>query len=245
MHLHPHLHGLVTAGGLTCDAAGQLAAVPGWVSCRPGFFLPARVLSRVYRGKFVAGLRAAYAHGQLPGYADATAFERWLRRLYEHDWVVHAQPPAPSPEVVLKYLARYVSRVAFSESRLLRLEEGRVTFTVKDYKDGGRPKQLTLEAVEFLRRWTEHVLPRGFVAARHYGLFANRGRQEKLALCRRLLWPLVYVLVGVQAALEPSPARCPRCGVGWLVLHGEVAPAAAVTEPGAAVVVAVVAEDSS
>jgi hypothetical protein len=244
LHLHPHLHGLVTAGGLACAADGSVAAVPRWVSCRPGFFLPVRVLSRVYRGKFVAGLRAAYARGQLPGCADAAAFGRWLRRLYEHDWVVYAQPPAPSPEVVLKYLARYVSRVAFSESRLLRLHAGRVTFTVKDYRRGGQQRLLTLEAVEFLRRWTEHVLPRGFVAARHYGLLANRGREEKLSLCRRLLWPLVYVLVGVKAALEPSPARCPRCGLGWLVLHGEVAPAV-VAEPGAMAVAAVVAEDSS
>jgi len=224
LHLHPHVHGLVTAGGLSCDAAGRLEAQPCWRSCRPGFFLPAPVLSRVYRGKFVAGLRAAFGRGQLPGLAEPTTFARWLESLYEHDWVVFAKPPAPGPEVVLKYLARYVSRVALSESRLVGLQDGRVTFTIKDYAAGGGQKELTLPVEEFLRRWTEHVLPRGFVAARHYGLLANRGREEKLALCQRLLWPLVYVVVGVAAAAKPLEL-CPRCGGDAWVLAGEVAPA--------------------
>jgi hypothetical protein len=239
LHLHPHVHGLVTAGGLACDAAGVLQRVPRWVSCRPGFFLPVRVLSRVYRGKFVAGLRAAYARGEIPAFVDGAAWHCWLSALYEHDWVVYAQPPAPGPEVVLKYLARYVSRVALSESRLVRLEGGRVTFTVKEYKEQGRRKQLTLEVVEFLRRWTEHVLPRGFVAARHYGLLANRGREQKLALCRQLLWPLVYVVAGVASPAAAEEATlCPRCGVGPMVRVGEVA-------TGSVVVVPAVGVDSS
>jgi hypothetical protein len=225
LHRHPHVPGLVTAGGLSCDASGPLPAEPRWVSCRPGFFLPVRVLSRVYRGKFVAGLRAAYGRGAVPGWAEAAAFARWLRRLYEHDWVVYAQPPAPTPEVVLKYLARYVSRVALSESRLVRVADGEVTFTVKDYAAGGGPRELTLPVVEFWRRWTEHVLPRGFVAARHYGLLANRGREEKLALCRRLLWPSVYVVVEVKAVAPAEAGACPRCGCGPMVLAGEVPPA--------------------
>jgi Putative transposase/Transposase zinc-binding domain len=225
LHLHPHVHGLVTAGGLSCDAAGQLPAAPRWVSCRPGFFLPVRVLSRVFRGKFVAGLRAAHARGQVPSGPEAAAWPRWLAGLYAHEWVVYAQPPAPTPEVVLKYLARYVSRVALSESRLVRVADGQVTFTVKDYASGGGPKELTLSAVEFLRRWTEHVLPRGFVAARHYGLLANRGREEKLALCRRLLWPLAYVAVAVTPARSAEASACPRCGCGPMVLAGEVPPA--------------------
>jgi hypothetical protein len=237
LHLHPHVHGLVSAGGLACDGDGALAAVPRWVACRPGFFLPVRVLSRVYRGQFVAGLRAAHARGEVPGFADGVAWQRWLAGLYEHDWVVYAQPPAPGPEVVLKYLARYVSRVALSESRLLRLQDGRVTFTVKDYKEEGRTKELTLAAVELLRRWSEHVLPRGFVAARHYGLLANRGREEKLALCRRLLWPLRYVVAAASVAdVAAEAALCPRCGMGPLVRDGEVAPVA---------VAAVVGVDSS
>jgi Putative transposase/Transposase zinc-binding domain len=224
LHLHPHVHGLVTAGGLSCDASGQLEAGPRWVSCRPGFFLPVRVLSRVYRGKFVAGLRAARARGAVPGWAEAAAWQHWLAGLYEHDWVVYAQPPAPGPAVVLKYLARYVSRVAVSASRLVRVADGQVTFTVKDYASGGGQKELTLSAVEFLRRWTGHVLPRGFVAARHYGVLANRGREEKLTRCRHLLWPLVYVAVGVEPAPSAEAPACPRCGAGPLVPVGAVAP---------------------
>ena len=238
LHLHPHVHGLVTAGGLSCDAAGRLEDQPCWRSCRPGFFLLVRVLSRVYRGKFVAGLRTAFGRGQLPGLMDPVVFARWLEGLYAHDWVVYAQPPAPGPEVVLKYLARNVSRVALSESRLVGLQDGRVTFTVKDYAAGGAHKELTLEVSEFLRRWTEHVLPRGFVAARHYGLLANRGREEKLALCHRLLWPLVYVVVGVAAAAAPLEL-CPRCGAGSWIQAGEVAPVCGL------VAVAVVGVDSS
>lgn len=235
LHLHPHVHGLVTAGGLACDAAGRLLPTPGWRSCPPGFFLPVRVLSRVYRGKFVAGLRAAYQRGQLADWPDAPAFASWCAGLYEHDWVVYAQPPAAGPEVVLKYLARYVSRVALSESRLVSLADGRVTFTVKDYAAGGVAKELTLGVDEFLRRWVQHVLPRGFVAARHYGLLANRGRAEKLAWCQRLLWPAVYVVVGVTAAAA-APERCPQCGGDCWELAGEVAAVgeaqAAVTTPG-------------
>jgi hypothetical protein len=221
LHLHPHVHGLVTAGGLSCDASGQVEAQPRWVACRPGFFLPVRVLSRVFRGQFVAGVRAAQARGALPGWT-AAALAAWLPRLYEHDWVVYAQPPAPTPEVVLKYLARYVSRVALSEARLVRLVDGQVTFTVKDYAAGGGTKELTLAADECLRRWTEHVLPRGFVAARPYGLLANRGREAKLALSRRLLWPAAYVTTEV----KPVAARpCPQCGGELLLLAGEVPPA--------------------
>jgi Putative transposase/Transposase zinc-binding domain len=228
LHLHPHVHGIVSGGGLSCDRAGLIEPNPRWVSCRPGFFLPVRVLSRVYRGKFVAGLRAAYARGVLAGFADAAAFAGWLRQLYRHDWVVYAQPPAAGPAVVLKYLARYVARTALSESRLVALGEGRVTFTVKDYADGGRHKELTLDAVEFLRRWTQHVLPRGFVAVRHYGLLANRGRDEKRALCRRLLWPRVALGAPGDSVAEPAvlgPYSCPRCGAGPMAWAGEVAAA--------------------
>jgi hypothetical protein len=237
LHLHPHVHGLATGGGLACDAAGRLTSPPRWQACRRGFFLPVRVLSRVFRGKFVAGLRAAALAGRLPGLADPEALAALVAKLQAHDWVVYAQPPAAGPEVVLKYLARYVSRVAFSESRLLRLDEGRVTFTRKDYKAGGVVKEMTLPAVEFLRRWTEHVLPRGFVAARHYGLLANRGRQAKLALCRRLLLPLLYVVSTVAAAVLETPA-CPQCGAQVWELAGAVPPERAAAVPRAALVVA-------
>jgi hypothetical protein len=217
---HPHLHGVVTGGGLACDAAGQPEQPPRWVACRPGFFLPVRVLSRLFRGKFLAGLRAAYdagrlgCHGRLAALAEPAAFAAWLTPLYRQEWVVYAKPPAGGPEQVLKYLARYTHRVALSNARLVALEQGQVTFRYHDYADGRRPKTMTLAAAEFLRRFLLHVLPAGFVKVRHYGLLANRYREAKLRVCRRLL--LVVVVAAALAgdprgaAVEPRP--CPACG---------------------------------
>ncbi|MBI2716248.1 MAG: transposase, partial [Rhizobiales bacterium] len=144
LHHHPHVHCVVTGGGLSCNARGEIETSPRWVSCRPGFFLPVRVLSRVYRGKFLAGLRALAAQGKvtLPD----------LGPLYAKDWVVYAKPPFGGPEQVLKYLARYTHRVAISNHRLVKLAEGRVTFRYHDYADSRKEKLLTLSAEEFLRR---------------------------------------------------------------------------------------------
>src|SRR5262249_22409327 len=158
----------------------------------PGFFLPVRVLSRVFRGKYRARLRQAFDQGRLvfPGklaaLANAAAFARWLTPLCQQDWVVYAKPPFGGPEQVLKYLARYTHRVAISNQRLVSLEDGRVTFRYKDYADDQRCKTMTLTAEEFLRRFVPHVLPKGFVKVRHYGLLAPRDRDERLAWCRRL-----------------------------------------------------------
>jgi hypothetical protein len=223
LHHHPHLHCLVTGGGLACDKAGRVTDPPRWVACRPGFFLPVRVLSRVFRGQFLAGLRQAHAQGQLTlagGLAkltDAAAFAAWLRQQYQRDWVVYSQPPAAGAEVVLAYLARYVHRSAISNSRLVGLAEGRVSLTWKDYAHGGKERVLTLSGEEFLRRWVQHVLPKGFVKVRHYGLLASRGRVEKLAVCR---WQLLLTGLRVAAAvrgesMEPwAGVRCPACGSG-------------------------------
>src|SRR5262249_14638681 len=143
-----------------------------WVSCRPGFFLPVRVLGRLFRGKFLAGLRAAYDRGQLTcagrlaELAEPAAFRAWLTPLYRQDWVVYAKAPFGGPEQVLKYLARYTHRVAISNARLVSLTDGQVTFRYKDYADDRRSKQLTLAADEFLRRLLQHVLPSGFVKIR-------------------------------------------------------------------------------
>jgi hypothetical protein len=222
LDFHPHVHGVVTGGGLACDRTGQVATPPRWVSCRAGFFLPVRVLSRVFRGKFLAALRAAFAAGRLQGFADAAAFSAWAGTLGTMEWVVYSQPPFGGPEVVLKYLSRYTHRVALSDRRLVGLEAGRVTFTAKDYRNGGRVRRVTLDAVEFLRRWVQHVLPRGFVKVRHYGLLANRCRQDKVRLCRRLLWPRL-ALPAVTPVRECEPQTCPVCGgVRWVRL-GEVA----------------------
>jgi hypothetical protein len=202
---HPHVHGVVTGGGLSCDAGGRLDAQPCWRSCRPGFFLPVRVLSRVFRGKFLAGLRQLanqrliHWPGALSHLNDAAVFARWLTPLYQQDWVVYAKPPFGGPEQVLKYLARYTHRVAISNARLLALDDGQVTFRYKDYADEHKAKALTLAADEFLRRFLQHVLPKGFVKVRHYGLLANRRRRDNLLLARRLL------LTAALSSALPSP----------------------------------------
>ena len=201
--------------------AGNIEPTPRWRACRPGFFLPVRVLSRVFRGKFLAGLRSLGDAGQLrwPGGRAALPDAGWYASLLAKDWVVYAKPPFGGPAQVLKYLARYTHRVAISNSRLLDLQGGRVTFRYKDYADAHRQKTMTLSADEFLRRFVQHVLPGGFVKVRHYGLLANRHRQERLALCRRLL--LVVNLPDAPATpLEPAQLRCcPQCGGTRLVYH--------------------------
>jgi len=218
---HPHVHGLVTGGGLAHDAARS----PRWVSCRRGFLVSVKVLSRVFRGKYLACLRHRHQQGRLrwrderEPLREATAFAAWLRPLYATNWVVYAKRPCAGPEVVLKYLARYTQRVALSNRRLLALQEGKVTFAYQDYRHRQRPRRLTLGVEEFLKRWVQHVLPRGFVKVRHYGLLANRGRAEKLALCRRLLLALGRVVGALLGAPgEPGPRRvCAACGgVVWL-----------------------------
>lgn len=231
---HPHVHCVVTGGGLSCDPTGTIDATPRWVACRPGFFLPVRVLSRVFRGKFLGGLDDLFEQGKLllPGrldtLADAGARAAWWKTLYARDWVVYSKPPFGGPEQVLKYLARYTHRVAISNSRLEALDDGRVTFRLKDYTEGGRTKRLTLDALEFLRRFVQHVLPRGFVKVRHYGLLANGQRQARLRWCRRLLL-VANVAASVAAAdtvpIAPAQPRCcPACGGTRLAYH-ELAPA--------------------
>jgi hypothetical protein len=223
---HPHVHCVCSGGGLSCDAHGVIDTTPCWRSCRPGFFLPVRVLSSVFRGKYLERLRAAFDHGQLlfPGrlhyLAAPGAFACWLRPLYAKAWVVYAKPPFGGPAQVLKYLARYTHRVAISNQRLLTLADGRVTFRYKDYADDNRHKTMTLSAEEFLRRFVQHVLPRGFVKIRHYGLLANGQRAEKLPLCRRLLAVPQSLAAAPAAAADSDAAKiepaalphCPNCG---------------------------------
>jgi hypothetical protein len=226
LHHHPHVHCVVTGGGLSCNERGVIDAAPRWQACRPGFFLPVRVLSRVFRGKFLAGLRRLCKSAEifLPGrLAEPGARAAWYAALAAKEWVVYAKRPFGGPAQVLKYLARYTHRVAISNSRLLELRDGRVTFRYKDYADDHRHKTMTLDAGDFLRRFVQHVLPRSFVKVRHYGLLANRHRAERLAVCRRLL-----LVVNVAAttpdtegvALEPAQPRCcPACRGTRLVYH--------------------------
>jgi hypothetical protein len=183
---HPHLHCVVTGGGLSPDGEH-------WVEGHERFFLPVKVLAKLFRGKFLAALQKARADGELRfggSTADLASDEAWASfrdRLYRKDWVVYAKPPFGGPEQVYAYLGRYTHRVAISNFRLVSLENGRVTFTLKDYADGGQLKTMTVSAIEFLRRFLLHVLPKGFSRIRHYGLYAGRNIATKLATARLLL----------------------------------------------------------
>ena len=185
---HPHVHGIVPGGGLSPDGER-------WVACRPGFFLPVRVLSRLFRRRFLEELAKAHSSGQLHFFgehaalAGASAFADWLAALREPEWVVYAKRPFAGPAAVLAYLSRYTHRVAISNQRLVALDERGVSFRWKDYRAKGktRYKTMTLSAEEFMRRFLLHVLPGGFHRIRHYGLVANAGRANNLARARELL----------------------------------------------------------
>ena len=186
LHHHPHIHCVVPGGGIALDGSH-------WVTCRKNFFLPVRVLSRLFRQKFLAYLSEAFNngdlrfHGRLETLAKRRNWCRLLTKLGSSDWVVYAKPPFGGPTQVLKYLARYTHRVAISNRRLVSLENGKVTFRWKDYAQGNRNRTMTLDAAEFIRRFLLHSLPKGFQRIRQYGFLANRVRQEKLSLCRELL----------------------------------------------------------
>ncbi len=223
---HPHVHGIVPGGGLSPDKHG-------WVSCKPGFFLPVRVLSRLFRRRFLEELERAHHAGQLQFFgeyaalSDAKAFAQWLAPLRECEWVVYAKRPFAGPAAVLAYLSRYTHRVAIANSRLVALDERGVTFRWKDYRAKGstRHKTMTLSADEFMRRFLLHVLPSGFHRIRHYGLLANGGRKENLAKVRELL--LVQSSVAdVQSDPADAPAAtvaptfvCPHCGAAMLIIE--------------------------
>jgi hypothetical protein len=185
---HPHVHGIVAGGGISPDGER-------WIGCRRGFFLSVRVLSRLFRRRFLEELARLHREGRLQFYgehaalADTTAFGEWIAPLRRCEWVVYAKRPFAGPEAVLAYLARYTHRVAISNTRLLALDEHGVTFRWKDYRAKGRTRQkvMTLAADEFMRRFLLHVLPGGFHRIRHYGLLANGGRTTNLALARELL----------------------------------------------------------
>jgi hypothetical protein len=221
---HPHVHGIVPGGGLSPDAER-------WVACRPGFFLPVRVLSRLFRRRFLEELAKAHHSGQLHFFgdnavlADAARFSDWLAPLRAQEWVVYAKRPFAGPAAVLAYLSRYTHRVAISNQRLVALDEGGVSFRWKDYRAKGktRYKTMTLSAEEFMRRFLLHVLPGGFHRIRHYGLIANAGRRNNLARARELLQV-------VPEAAEPQPPDepaaivqpifvCRDCGAAMLIIE--------------------------
>ena len=222
---HPHVHCVVPAGGIAPDGRR-------WVRCRKGFFLPVSVLSRVFRGKFIAGLKQACTGGRLTPPAGVS-FERLLDQVVRHDWVVYAKRPFGGPKQVLKYLARYTHRVAISNRRLVALRDGRVTFRWKDYARGGHSRCMTLAAVKCIRRLLLNVLPTGFMKIRHYGFMANRFRATKRELCRRLFVPTATVTdeptkvsrdTSVPGDGEPRAARCPNCREGRMHVVLELLP---------------------
>lgn len=225
---HPHLHCVVPGGGISADGER-------WVSCRPGFFLPVRVLSRLFRRLFLELLQQAFDAGELhffnslAGLQERLAFAKYLAPVARTEWVVYAKAPFGGPKQVLEYLGRYTHRVAISNNRLLEFSEGAVTFAWKDYRHESKKKTMRLDAHEFIRRFLLHVLPSGFQRIRSYGFLANRYRQVKIELCRQLLGvpvPVVAVDVPVQATdyrdryqrlTGLSLRDCPHCNKGQMV----------------------------
>jgi Putative transposase/Transposase zinc-binding domain len=212
LHHHPHVHCVVPGGGPSLDGAR-------WVACRPGFFLPVRVLSRLFRRLFLDALHAAFVAGELHFFgglaelAQPAVFGRRLRELRRVGWVIYAKPPFGGPAQVLAYLGRYTHRVAIANSRLVSVTDTAVTFRWKDYRHHGRAKLMTLVADEFIRRFLLHTLPDGFHRIRHYGFLANSHRADKLAVCRRLLDLPQAAAEPVQDTVPPRrPERCPGCG---------------------------------
>jgi hypothetical protein len=212
-------HCVIPAGGLSDDHQA-------WIPPRYPFFLPVKALSRVFRGKFVAGLKRLYRRRKLDcsgpavSLAEPKQFAKLLRSVYRQDWVVYAKPAFGGPSQVLRYLGRYTHRVAISNHRIVAFDGERVTFRYKDYAHGGKHRVLTLAAIEFLRRFFLHVLPRGFVRIRHFGFLANRWRTARLATCREVLGCSASPdKVAATTIQETSSWQCPNCGAGMLVLQ--------------------------
>jgi hypothetical protein len=220
LQLHPHVHCVVPAGGLSLDHTH-------WIPSRPRFFLPSPVLRRRFRGKFVAGLKSAFQHqqlhfaGDLAPIAQPKIFAAWLRPLFHKNWVVYCKPPFGGPEYVLHYLGRYTHRVAISNHRLISLTDGQVIFRWRDSAHNNEQKVMSLELDEFLRRFLLHLLPKGFVRIRHFGFLASRRRATLLPLCR-------HALAAVQPQTQPQASAaketrplwlCPNCGGPMVVIE--------------------------
>jgi len=230
---HPHLHCLVPGGGLSLK--GQR-----WISSRGGFFIPVKVLSRLFRGKFLFYLKEAYRGGKLKfvgeirSLGDTRKFQMMMDQLYRKHWVIYCKPPFQSAQYVIEYLGRYTHRVAISNNRMVKVEQEKVTFSWRDYKDGNKNKQMTVDAFEFIRRFLLHILPDNFVKIRHYGLLSNRNRKTKLRRCQKILgstsngkqqstesegWEeLLFELTGI------DPRICPCCKKGQMIAREILSP---------------------
>jgi Putative transposase/Transposase zinc-binding domain len=221
LSLHPHVHCVIPAGGLSLDHTQ-------WVNSRSLFFLSIKVLRRVFRGKFVAGLKQAFQnsqlsfHGNLAPLAQSKIFSAWLRPLFRKDWVVYAKPPFGGPQYVLQYLGRYTHRVAISNHRLVSFTNGKITFRWRDSAHHNEQKLMTLPIDEFLRRFLLHLLPKGFVRIRNFGFLANRRRATLLPLCFQLLdaTPQSQAQQGLRSACDSHDLWCcPKCGGPMVVIE--------------------------
>ena len=229
MH-HPHVHCLVPGGGIAPDGKS-------WIACRPGFFLPVKVLSRMFRGLFLHYLEKAFAAGDLHFFSayrplhEPAAFRRYLTPVHRTEWVVYAKRPFAGPAQVLDYVGRYTHRVAISNNRLLSMDDGKARFRWKDYRDGNRQKTMTLDGGEFIRRFLIHVLPDGFHRIRYFGFLGNCQRSRKLALCRELLGmvppapadPPADFRDRFDALTGRSLRECPHCRTGVMVVIDSIA----------------------
>ena len=232
---HPHLHCVVPGGGLSANGNR-------WIACEQDFFLPVRILSVVFRGKFLEYTQQSFEKeelvfpGQIQHLADPEQFKQLLSSACKSKWVVYAKRPFAGPKQVLEYLGRYTHRVAISNNRLVEMKNGQVSFTWKDYRDDGGRKTMTLDATEFMRRFLLHVLPKGFVRIRHYGFLGNPVHKEKVQVCRKLMGvtpeqqtiSVARLSETWQQALERLTGRditlCPHCQKGHLVECGDLLP---------------------
>lgn len=227
MH-HPHIHCIVPGGGL--NSCNQ------WVNSRKKFFIPVKVLSSKFRGKFLFYLKLAYEKNKICFYGDQQYlsndrdFNSFLSKLYSKDWVVYCKPPFKDAGHVIDYLGRYTHKVAISNNRIVKIEDGKVTFKWRDYQDSNKQKLMTVSAMEFIRRFLVHILPHGFMKIRHYGLLGNRNKNTKLKLCKKLTFTpdnpkpkeKLSPLQLLQKLTGKDFSICPRCGIGHL---GRAAPA--------------------
>ncbi|MCD4654531.1 IS91 family transposase, partial [bacterium] len=232
LHHHPHIHCLIPGGGLSLDGNK-------WIHCRDNFFLPIRVLSSLFKKKFLAYLKNAVKnkelsfHGKLKNLRKGKNWTYFLTSLYRKNWVVYAKPPFGGAQQLLKYLARYTHRVAIANQRLISVEDGKVSFRWKDYRNQNKQRVMNLDATEFIRRFLTHVLPPRFMRIRHYGFLSNRNRKEKLLLCRQLLnnsekppisSPESAVIDIVSVIHEKDDLLCPVCKQGRLSVMQSINP---------------------
>lgn len=232
LHYHPHIHTVVLAGGLT--------KLNQWRKSTKTFFIPVKVLSKKFRGKYLHELKQYYHQNQLKFYGDATiyqdptCFQNLIDQCYDKSWYSYTQRTFSGPLAVIKYLGRYTHQIAISNTRIVSMDEQTVTITVKDYKNSSQKKTLTMESVEFIRRFLRHILPKGFVKIRHYGLLANRNKKTKLLLCRKLTGspsntPRFEGLNAVEILcllVGRDVSRCPACRNGKMQPMGSVYPGA-------------------